>query len=201
MQAQAWRAATRTWGFPRLPLGPGMPRHARVAPGFIAARWPPEALRQAQSIVAVVAAAVRFADKTEIRRQTTESAVAATFLSRRRGQRRLQSPNGDWRPAWLRVLPEHALFPQSPFPHVEDRQVPRLRAAAIHVPGRLLPALPNDALPAEPLSQHLAFDDVPARIGSQQLPGQRPIDEQVCPSARDCILPRDASPLLITRCG
>ena len=193
MQAQAWRAATRTWGIPKLRLGPGMPRHARVAPGFIAARWPPEALRrQAQSIVAVVAKPVGFGDETGIRRQTTETAVTATFLGRRRGQRRLQSPNRDRPPVRLRVLPEQALFPRSPFPHVEDQQVSRLRTTEVHVLSRLLRSLADHTPQAGPFPQHLAFNNMLVCIGCKRLSGCRPFHKQVRPSAGDGILASDA---------
>ena len=190
------------WGLPRLHSLVHARQGTRGSPrGFIAARWLPEALRQAQPIDDVVAEPVGFADETGIRRQITGTAVTATFLSRHRGQRRLQSPNGDGRAARLRVLPEHALFPRSTFADVEDQQVPRLRAAAIHVPGRLLSALADDALPAGPLPQHLAFNDMLVRMGRKSLPGRRPFHKHrsVRPRAT-AYSPVMRPPLLITRC-
>lgn len=43
---------------------------------------------------------MRFAGATETRRQITRTARAGPVISRRRGQRWLESPNGDGRPAW-----------------------------------------------------------------------------------------------------
>ena len=62
-------------------------------------------------------------------------------------------------PSYMCFLPEHALFPASPLPHVEDDQVPHVGSRQIHIGGGLFQTLPHSVSPTAP--EQLALHDEP----------------------------------------